>query len=207
MTSIQRFSDKVVIVTGSARGIGRAIAERFAAEGAKVVVMDYDKAQLDSTAKELGSRYPSILPFLCDIRAEGEVRDMVRAVIAKWGEIHVLVNNAAAFPERVPFAQVTLDRWFEVLDVNLLGAFRCTQAVAAEMIRHKTPGRVINISSINAIRYRRGTFGQTQYNVSKAALDNLTKGLAMELAPHGIIVNGIAPGFVLTAMAKGDSLE
>lgn len=123
------------------------------------------------------------------------------------GEIHILVNNAAVFPERIPFLDVTLERWFEVLDVNLLGVFRCTQAVAAEMVRQKTAGRIVNISSINAIRYRRATFGQTQYNVSKAALDNLTKGLAMELAPHGIIVNGIAPGFVAAPMAKQDSLE
>ena len=132
---------------------------------------------------------------------------MVRLVIKKWGTIDILVNNAAIFPERVPFVDVTLDRWREVLDVNLLGVFCCTQAVALEMIRNKTAGRIINISSINAMRYRGGIFGQTQYNVSKAALDNLTKGLAMELAPHSIIVNGIAPGFVLTRMTEQDSLD
>jgi NAD(P)-dependent dehydrogenase (short-subunit alcohol dehydrogenase family) len=207
MNGLHRFENKVALVTGSGRGIGRAIAERFASEGAKVVLIDRDESELRSTAEQAEVSHDSLLPIACDLRVESDVQKMVSTVAHKWGEIHVLVNNAAVFPVRVPFPEVTLERWFEVLDVNLLGVFRCTRAVAAEMIRHKTAGRIINISSINAVRYRRATFGQTQYNVSKAALDNLTKGLAMELAPHGIIVNGIAPGFVAAPMAKQDSLE
>ena len=147
------------------------------------------------------------MSFVCDVRADDQIRDMVDAVVKQWGAIHILVNNAAIFPERIPFSDMSVDRFDEVLSVNLLGVFRCTQLVAREMIKTKTPGRIINISSINATRYRRKTFGQSQYNVSKAALDNLTKGLAMELAPYGILVNGIAPGFVMTKMAKEDSLE
>jgi NAD(P)-dependent dehydrogenase (short-subunit alcohol dehydrogenase family) len=207
MNGFQRFKNKVALVTGSGRGIGRAIAEKFASEGAKVVLIDRNESELNSAAEQIKSQHDSLLPIVCDVRVESDVTKMVSRVVQKWGEIHILVNNAAVFPERIPFLDVTLERWFEVLDVNLLGVFRCTQAVAAEMVRQKTVGRIVNISSINAIRYRRATFGQTQYNVSKAALDNLTKGLAMELAPHGIIVNGIAPGFVAAPMAKQDSLE
>ena len=131
----------------------------------------------------------------------------MQSVVEHWGTIDILVNNAALFPERVPFPLVKFQQWQEVIDVNIFGTFHCTQAVAREMIRNKKGGKIINISSVNGIRYRRGTYGQTQYNVSKGALDNFTKGLAVELAPYGIIVNGIAPGFVRTVMAGSDPLD
>lgn len=147
------------------------------------------------------------LAFTCDLRDSARVQSVVQSVVEHWGTIDILVNNAALFPERVPFPLVKFQQWQEVIDVNIFGTFHCTQAVAREMIRNKKGGKIINISSVNGIRYRRGTYGQTQYNVSKGALDNFTKGLAVELAPYGIIVNGIAPGFVRTVMAGSDPLD
>lgn len=198
---------KVAMVTGSGRGIGKAVAQRFGAEGCKVVVTDLTEEAAQATAESIKSNQGSALAISCDIRDATQVHAVVRAAVEQWGSLDILVNNAAIFPERVPFPEVKFEKWREVLEVNLFGTFHCTQVVVREMIRSKTRGRIINISSECAFRYRRGTIGQTPYNISKAALDNMTKGLAIELAPYGIVVNGIAPGFVETSMAATDPLD
>lgn len=202
-----RLNSKVAVITGSGRGIGAAIASRFAAEGARVAILDCSAAEAGSVADAIAAGSGIARAYVCDIRNEAQVEAAMQAVVDDWAGLDVLVNNAAIFPERVPFAEVTFAQWKEVIDVNLFGAYRCSQAAARHMITQQTAGRIVNISSLNAFRYRRGTYGQTQYNVSKAALDNLTKGLAMELAPYGIIVNGIAPGFVRTRLSAADSLD
>jgi 3-oxoacyl-[acyl-carrier protein] reductase len=207
MSDGHRLDDKIAIITGAARGIGRAIAERFAAESAKVAIIDCSEEDLRAATANIVANGGRAKPFLCDLREETAVENTVEAVVREWGSIHILVNNAGIFPERVPFPDVSFDQWRAVIDVNLFGVFRCTRAVSRRMIDLRIPGRIINISSINAVRYRRGTYGQTQYNVSKGALDNLTKGLAMELAPHDIVVNAIAPGFVRTRLSEMDSLD
>ena len=202
-----RLQAKVALVTGSGSGIGRAIALGFAAEAAKVAVMDRNEEGIRTTCELINVTPGAAIGLPCDLRDDVQVQSMVQAIVRKWGTIDILVNNAGVFPKRVPFPEVTFEQWFEILNVNLFGAFRCTQAVVREMIRNQTPGRIINITSLNAWRYRRETYGQSQYNVSKGALDNLTKGLAVELAPQGIIVNAIAPGFVRTAMSSTDPLD
>jgi 3-oxoacyl-[acyl-carrier protein] reductase len=202
-----RLQGKVALVTGSAGGIGRAIALRFADESAQVVVTDRDAEGVLKTCDAIRTEGGSAVGLACDLREQTQVQEMVQAAALEWGALDILVNNAAVFPERVPFPDVSFDQWYETLNVNLFGAFRCTQAVVRVMIHHRVRGRIINISSLNAQRYRHGTYGQSQYNVSKGALDNFTKGLAMELAPHGIVVNAIAPGFVRTAMASTDPLD
>jgi NAD(P)-dependent dehydrogenase (short-subunit alcohol dehydrogenase family) len=202
-----RLQGKVALVTGSGHGIGRAIALRFAADGAKVVVMDRNEEGTRETCESINAVGNVCIGLTCDLKDEHQVQEMVKSAADQWGAIDILVNNAAVFPERIGFQDVTFQQWSEVIDVNLFGVVRCTQAVVSVMVRNKTPGRIINISSLNAFRYRRGTYGQSQYNVSKAAVDNLTKGLAMELAPHGIVVNAIAPGFVRTSMSSADSLD
>ena len=180
---------------------------RFGAEGCKVVATARTETEIRATCESIKAKGGAALAFTCDLRDSARVQSVVQSVVEHWGTIDILVNNAALFPERVPFPLVKFQQWQEVIDVNIFGTFHCTQAVAREMIRNKKGGKIINISSVNGIRYRRGTYGQTQYNVSKGALDNFTKGLAVELAPYGIIVNGIAPGFVRTVMAGSDPLD
>lgn len=197
----------MALVTGSAGGVGKAIALRFADEAAHVVVTDRNAEGVLKTCDAIRTEGDPLWVGPAILREQSQVQEMVQAAARGWGALDILVNNAAVFPERVPFPDVSFDQWYEILNVNLFGAFRCTQAVARVMIHHRTPGRIINISSLNAQRYRRGTYGQWQYNVSKAALDNFSKGMAMELAPHGIVVNAIAPAFVRTAMASTDPLD
>ena len=172
-----------------------------------MAVADRLESELEETRNSIRSNGGAAISLLTEVGNEHAVGEMTKTIVREWGAIDILVNNASIFPERVPFEKVEFRKWREVIDINLFGTFYCCQAVARLMIREKTQGRMINISSLNGSRYRRGTFGQTQYNVSKAALDNLTKGLAMELAPHGIVANGIALGFVRTQMAAADPLD
>jgi 3-oxoacyl-[acyl-carrier protein] reductase len=205
--SAPRLKNKVAVITGAGRGIGAAIAARFAGEGARVAILDCAADEAKSVADSIGASSGTARVYACDIRSEEQVEAAMQAIADEWAGLDVLVNNAAVFPERVPFTEVSFEQWKEVIDVNLFGSYRCSQAAARHMIARQMPGRIVNISSLNALRYRRGTYGQTQYNVSKAALDNLTKGLAMELAPYGIVVNGIAPGFVRTRLSLADPLD
>lgn len=204
---MDRFAQKVVLVTGSGKGIGRAIARSFAAEGAKVVITARTATDTEAVAEEIGSAGGEALAFPCDLRDRPRVDDLVDSVFSQWGRIDILVNNAAIFPKRIPFLEQTYDDWNDVLQVNVMGTFHVTQAVARAMARTHTAGRIVNISSLNSTRHRVEATGTTQYGASKAALDNMTKGWALELAPHDIIVNGVALGFVRTAMADDDGLD
>ena len=205
--NLKRFADKVVLVTGSGRGIGREIAKAFAGEGAKVIVTARSADEVQSTESEIKKLGAEVISFACDLRDRATVDQMVDAAVSQWGKIDVLVNNAAVFPERVPFLEQTYDDWNDVLQINVMGTFHVTQAVARVMVRTKSSGRIVNISSINSTHHRVDATGTTQYGASKAALDNMTKGLALELAPHQIVVNGVAFGFVRTAMAADDGLD
>ncbi|OPZ08183.1 MAG: 3-oxoacyl-(acyl-carrier-protein) reductase FabG [candidate division BRC1 bacterium ADurb.BinA292] len=203
-----RFQGKVVLVTGSSRGIGREIAAAFAAEGAHVVITSCDAGEVHAVHRQFEEHGWSAMPCVADVRDAEAIARMVEAILARWSAIDILVNNAAIFPKRIPFLEIPFENWREVIDVNLFGVVRVTQAVGRVMARQSEGGRIVNISSLNASRYRVTTIGQTQYNVAKAALDNLTMGLAMELAPHGIIVNAIAPGFVdSTTLGKEDGQD
>jgi NAD(P)-dependent dehydrogenase (short-subunit alcohol dehydrogenase family) len=203
----RRFSGKTALVTGSSRGIGRAIAAAFSAEGAGVVVTGVDATEVAAAATEFHARGADVLPAPCDVRDRAAVDRLVESAVARWGKIDVLVNNAAVFPARTPFLEQTYQEWNDVLQVNVMGAFHVTQAVARTMTQTKVAGRIVNVSSLNSTHYRPGATGITQYGASKAALDNMTKGWALELAPHGITVNGVALGFVRTGMAADDGLE
>lgn len=205
--AVSRFAGKTALITGSGRGIGRGIAEAFAAEGANVIVTARTPSQVESVAAQLRAAGADVLAFAGDLRDRGAVDHMVNGAVSRWGRIDVLVNNAAVFPTRVPFLDQTYEDWNDVLQINVMGTFHVTQAVARAMVRTGTAGRIINISSINSTHYRPGATGITQYGASKAALDNMTKGWALELAPHGIAVNGIALGFVRTDMAADDGLD
>jgi NAD(P)-dependent dehydrogenase (short-subunit alcohol dehydrogenase family) len=177
------------IVTGGNRGIGRAVVETFVKAGARVVAMARSPEPADSNDAALFS-------IAVDVRDRASVERAVAAAEEKLGPIHVLVN-AAGIIERTPFLDLTEQRWQEVIETNLGGTFRMSQAVAAGMIRRRS-GRIINIASNNALG---GSPGHQAYDASKAGVVGLTRSMAVELAPHGVWVNAVAPGWTRTDMA------
>ncbi len=191
---------KVAIVTGAARGIGRAIAERLAADGLKVVVADIDGDAAEEAAAEIGRAGETTLARQVDV-ADGEaVEAMVAGAVAAFGRVDVLVSNAGIM-DRAPFLEMTEAFWHRVLDTNLTGAFLCGQAVARQMIAQGGGGRIVNVSSNSGIF---GGRGRAAYGASKAGIVNLTQTMAIELAEHGILVNAVAPGPTKTSDAQPD---
>jgi NAD(P)-dependent dehydrogenase (short-subunit alcohol dehydrogenase family) len=180
-----KLAGKVALVTGSARGIGREIALRFAQEGARVAVADLDAAG----AEQLASICGEAKAFEVDISDAGRVASMLEGVEREFGRLDILVNNAGIGLTR-PFLDTTLDEWSRTLLVNLTGTFLCSQG-AARIMRKQGSGKIINIGSISG---GRGGVGRAAYGASKAGIIYLTKAMAVELASYGIQVNCISPG-------------
>src|SRR5262245_42711776 len=151
MSTEKPLANRVAMVTGSGRGIGRRIAEKFAEAGAKVVLVDRTVEDIEETLRVLRQRDAEALAFSLDLRDEHKVIEMVSSVAHQWERIHILINNAAYFPQRIPFLEVPFEKWTEVLDINLFSVFRITQLVARLMVQTSTQGRIINMSSLNAI--------------------------------------------------------
>lgn len=200
-----RFEGKVAIVTGGSRGIGRGITEMFAREGAKVVVNYSPEAdsgpysgaadQLVSALREAGGEacaYPA------DVSKSADVAKMVQFAQMQYGRIDILVNNAGICPF-VEFLDLTEEIWDQVFAVNLKGTFLCSQAVARVMVEQKIKGRIICISSIGAIA---GTTFQSHYCPTKAGVNLFVKSIATALGPHGITVNAVMPGAILTDLSR-----
>jgi NAD(P)-dependent dehydrogenase (short-subunit alcohol dehydrogenase family) len=189
-----RHGGRAAIVTGAARGIGRAVTERLLAEGCRVALLDIDADTLARTAQQLDESH--ILPIVCDVAAPDQVAAAAAQVDERFGRLDVLVNNAgiAVF---TPILQTTFEDWSRMLAVNLSGPFLCTQACAPLMLR-SGGGSVVNIASISGLR---ASTLRVAYGTSKAALMHLTKQQAVELGDRGIRVNAVAPGPVETAMA------
>lgn len=185
-----RLKDKVAVVTGAAMGIGRAIALRFAEEGADIVIADLllpEAGKVVAEVKQLGRRAVGIR---ADVSSYPEVDSMVRQAIAEFGRIDILVNNAGVDPVRALLPEMTVEQWDRVVDVNLKGSFICSLVVSREMVKQKS-GKMVNISSIAAYT----TYpGQLAYVASKGGVNALTLGAAIDLAPYHINVNAIAPG-------------
>ncbi len=190
------FSSKVGFVTGAARGIGRAVAERFLAEGYAVALVDIDGPTLRGTEKELAAD-GRVLALECDVSDPAQVQSAVDRTVAAFGRIDALVNNAGTAVFK-PLLETTYDEWSRVMAVNLDGPFICTQACAKEMLK-TGGGAVVNIASISGLR---ASTLRVAYGTSKAAVVHLTKQQAAELGNVGIRVNAVAPGPVDTAMAK-----
>ena len=186
----------VAVVTGGARGIGLAIAERFLAEGHRVALLDIDRRTLRATEKRLNNPR-RVIAIACDVAEPKQVNPAIRRVARSFGRIDALVNNAGIAVFK-PILATSLAEWQRVLAVNLGGAFICTRACAPVMLQ-TGGGAVVNIASISGLR---ASTLRVAYGTSKAALIHLTKQCAAELGPVGIRVNCVAPGPVDTAMAQ-----
>ena len=190
-----RQAGKVAVVTGAARGIGRACAERFLAEGAKVVLGDIDEAELKKCAAEIGTT-GTVLAVVTDVGRKDQVDALVDAAVAKFGRLDIMVNNAGIAPVQ-DFLDISEADYDRVLAVNLKGAFMGTQAAARRMIAQGQGGVIINMSSINSglANPRVAT-----YAISKGGMNQVTGTAAVAFAPHGIRVVGVGPGTIATEM-------
>jgi 3-oxoacyl-[acyl-carrier protein] reductase len=194
---MRRFEDKRVLITGAGRGIGRATAERFAAEGARLLLADRRAALLEQAADELGIRYDAeVQIFVTDVAKKADVDRMMAFALTHYGGIDVLINNAGICREAT-LLEMTEEVWDETMDVNLKGHFLVAQAVAREMVKAGS-GTIVNMSSTNGLV---GEAGYSAYNASKGGVLLLTKTMALELGPHGIRVNCVAPGYIVTPMS------
>ena len=189
--------DKVTIVTGGAQGIGSAVAERFAAEGARIVLTSRDGAKAQEAADALNREGGDARGVSLSIDDRDSVKNLVDTVIEDYGSIDVLINNAATVRDTL-LMRMKQDDWDEVIHVNLGGVFACTQAVIRQMMRQRS-GRIINMTSIVGLT---GNPGQANYAASKAGIIGFTKSVAKEVGSRGITVNAIAPGYIETAMTE-----
>lgn len=190
-----RLKDKVVLVTGGARGIGKQIALSFAQEGADVVIWDINIEEAEKTGLEIQNLGRKSLVLEVDITDYTKVEEGINKILDKFGKVDILVNNAGITKDNLLLRLSEAD-WDLVINVNLKGTFNCTKAVSKIMIK-KRYGKIINIASIIGLR---GNVGQANYSASKAGIIALTKTTARELASRNINVNAIAPGFIQTEM-------
>ncbi len=195
---------KVAIVTGSSRGIGRAVAERFAMQGATVVVnfvsAEDEARKVVDGIEHAGGRAFSVR---ADISKSAEVKDLVGSTVDRLGRVDILVNNAGVMVSK-SVLDATEDDWDRTIDINLKGAYLCAKEVAPIMLRQKS-GKIINMSS-NSGLYHPSAMRFTEYVTSKAGMNGLTKALALALGPH-ITVNAICPGWIKTEMIEGTDPE
>ncbi|MFH0883457.1 MAG: 3-oxoacyl-[acyl-carrier-protein] reductase [bacterium] len=187
--------DQVAWVTGSGRGIGKAIAERLGRDGARLVIHDVVEELAVNTAKELKAQGFDTMAVASDVSDSKAVENTVNQILETWGRLDILVNNAGITRDTL-IMRMKEEDWDLVIKINLKGAFLCTRAVTRPMMKQKS-GRIVNIASVVGVM---GNAGQANYAASKAGLIGLTKSSAKELAPRGVTVNAVAPGYIETEM-------
>ena len=194
-----RLNGKIALVTGSARGIGRGIAEVFADEGADVAVNDFDNAeQAEEVARSLRDKGRRAIAVKADVAKRADVEPMIDRVWKELGPIDILVNNAG-IETIVPFLELTDDQWTRLVDVNLRGAWLCSQVFCRRALAETRKGSIVNIGSIQAAKVLPG---RTHYAPTKLGLEALTRNMSAEMTPQGIRVNCIHPGLIDTPMTS-----
>jgi 3-oxoacyl-[acyl-carrier protein] reductase len=196
---MKRFVDRVVVVTGAGHGIGRAVAERFASEGARVVVNDLDEARAREVAQALGGA----IAIAADVAVKTQVDAMFDRVEAEFGPVDVLVNNAGNIHAARHFLEADEAWWDQMLGVNLKGAFLCSHRAAQVMVRRHS-GVILNMSSGGATRAHRGNVA---YDASKGGIEAMTRAMALDLAPYGVRVNAVVPGLIRTYDLSPEAAE
>lgn len=192
-------SDKTAVITGAARGIGYGVATCLARKGIDIVIADMDGAAAKESAAHLAGEYGvKALGMACDITQRDQVETMVQETVRQCGGIDVLVNNAGICPF-VDIMEMSEAMFKRTIDVNLIGAFHCTQIAAREMITRRKGGRIVFITSL-AVNVTGAA--QVDYGASKAGLHMLMKGFAIALGPHGITCNAVVPGMIITDMTR-----
>ncbi len=192
---IQRFINHVVVITGAAKGIGRACAERFAHEGARVVCLDIDEENNAYTREICKINQPDILCFSCDVRDKKQVKNAIDKTKEHWGRIDTLVTSAGIY-SGAALPKVSLAQWENTLTTNLTGIFLCNQVVVPFM-QEQQAGSIINISSMSGKTSYPAT---AEYSASKSGIIGFTRSVAMELAPYGVTANTVCPGNTITDM-------
>ncbi|MEM7280402.1 MAG: SDR family oxidoreductase [Pseudomonadota bacterium] len=207
--------EKVIVITGAARGLGAAMAKRLSKQGSKLALVDMDEPTLRAMSGEISQLgAPQVETYVTNVAKENEVEALFDRISEDFGAIHGLINNAGItrdallvkFKDGELVSKMSMDQWNLVMDVNLTGVFLCAREAAAKMIQLENKGCIINISSIS----RHGNMGQTNYTATKAAVQAMTVTWAKELARYGIRAAAIAPGFIATEMVtsmKESALE
>ncbi len=199
---MKRLDDRICVVTGAARGIGKGIARRLLEEGGRVWICDVRAEGLRQTVADL-SALGEITGAHTDVSRRDQVQAMIDAVIERWGRLDVLVNNAGIAPHAA-FLDVRDEDWDRVLDVNLRGTFLCTQIAARRIVTQGMGGSIVNIASTNGLR---GQPGLAAYGASKAAIVNLSLSAALELGEYGIRVNALCPGTIWNEMSAEAGMD
>lgn len=190
-----KLANRIALVTGSASGIGKAIALAFAKEGADIIVADLDLSGAEAVVKEIQALNRKTMAVKTNVAIFNDVKEMVKTTVERFGKIDILVNNAGV-QEHQPFLEISEESWDRVLDVNLKSCFLCSQMVAKEMVKRRQ-GKIINISSSGSERVYPRT---AQYAAAKGGINTLTRVMACELARYNINVNAIGPGPTITPL-------
>ncbi|HVB17983.1 MAG TPA: 3-oxoacyl-ACP reductase FabG [Stellaceae bacterium] len=197
-----RLEGRVALVTGGARGIGEATAERLAEDGADIAIADLDGAGAEAAAARIAARQGvKAIGLKMNVAVAAEVEATVSEIAERLGSLDILVNNAGITRDNL-IHKMTDDDWEAVMAVHLKGAFLCSRAAQREMVKRNW-GRIVNLSSVSAL----GNRGQTNYSTAKAGLQGMAKTLAIELGRYGITANAIAPGFIDTEMTRAVAIR